>query len=796
MFKIFESIFKKENKWIVFSGSLVFLFVGFSLGYTLSKIILNRADYFVDFTKENFRNTKNELYIDEDPASYKFGESKIIRGREIPEILSGPIALKWKPKDYPILKKVLVSAEIQGQSDWDISVVCPNCDNSIKYDWQPFYRAELNDYSNLFEFPDEEMFLYSKNEVQNVKTSPLLGDWMRLNIPQGSNINIIDNSYQKSKFVNSDIDFKAGVYTTIEKNLRGAHEFYIYLKDKLDLEIQKYDLNWASGSDEAVIVLSNMDDEVVYQNTILDDEAGPGKGKIVNGKYEFPINKEGVYKLELQGSNDWIIKSLKINTNKIILTGTSLILNPAKLYTHIDIDAQAKLFIWHESAVQEVSFTSEDGSITKLNLGLDKINIDQFLDLKKGDYLVELAGDQFLSGMNFAFSKEQFFVPFLFNINSDENNDYYVSNIKQSKINDSIINEVIIDKARIEKLENLNEITFELRNADLNKKFEQEKPLLDSGYTVVSKFEKIKIWSKNSSAKIETNTTDLTQLIKDIVPIGATVYLNTITKIDESKFLTTTVPGGFIKTQDYISKLDLALKGTHEFDMYLDSNMRLEIVKEDLNQFIGKDDVEISLIDRSNNIICSQIGKDDGIISSISIRGKVTISMDCPVATPGFYTLLVKGLSLGAQNVDNDFIIRQVRINTNKIVIKNSALNIEPIALYLNNNYDKTLTFFYWHSGMGQVINITGDIIKNINLVPEDINIEKSITLSKGEKYVLVPKGDVLISGSNFATTKDNWFSSNTIEIVKDANFEADYKIIEDTYSQKSFIPSIYINIK
>ena len=59
-----------------------------------------------------------------------------------------------------------------------------------------------------------------------------------------------------------------------------------------------------------------------------------------------------------------------------------------------------------------------------------------------------------------------------------------------------------------------------------------------------------------------------------------------------------------------------------------------------------------------------------------------------------------------------------------------------------------------------------------------------------------VRKGDVLISGSNFATTKDNWFSSNTIEIVKDANFEADYKIIEDTYSQKSFIPSIYINIK
>ncbi|MCK5509945.1 hypothetical protein KAI65_00170 [Candidatus Parcubacteria bacterium] len=759
------------------------------------------AGYTIDFNKENFRNTKLPLYIDEDPASHKFMSTGIINNVHYAEMSGSPISFVWQPEEFPLNKTITVSALIKDEGDWEISLFCPNCPKNEQYDWQPFYYGKLNDY--VLAAKSDDLYIYSLNNF-DWEQATTTKEWLEKNVPQGTSVEILDDAYTKSKLVNQNIDFIEGSWTEINKTLRGKHEFYVYLKDKLDLEMVKKDFNSYDGADDVNIVLYDLNDNVIMKATIEDDGIDV-KNDIsefdppIKKRIEYDIKKQGVYKLAFEpidkAGADWTIKYIKINTNKIIFTGNAnLILDPGVLYTELVENKELKIYVWHGNAVQTIKFINEDTAV-EMEITKSELGKWQFIELNPGAYEISFAGDQYIGNANFAINKKTYFEPFIYDLSKKKEQSIVLANYSFTKNKNWTDVAKNFTKNDIKKLEDLKKVKFLIRNKELNKKFKKEKNLYDNGFYPLAKFNEYKLWGQKDLESYSANVDNLIDWLKNLLPNGSGIVADESLAIERADFINNEEPEEFVQYDDPINELNFALRGSHEFYVYINNHFKAEIDKEDINAYAGKDEVEISLINSAGDIMCDKIMADDENESDDrNSPDSVQTYFNCPNIKKGVYILSLKGLSAGVGNIGNDFVIKQLKINTNKIIIKNRILNIEPVELYVNNKTDKEIDLYYWHKDKDQIIEILGNDAKNIELTKDDKGKNVEYLLINGYKKINMPKGDVVISNNNFAFKEENWFYPISISI--ETNLNANFALFKDAYAESLFIKNINIDVQ
>lgn len=114
---------------------------------------------------------------------------------------------------------------------------------------------------------------------------------------------------------------KASNKTIINQSIRGSHQIYTYIKDEpLDFIFTVQDINRHSDSDNLKILVSQKD-KIIYQTELSDDgyteETGPATDKR-EVKIFLPSLAEGVYKIDLQTTDDLFIRRIETSQKFVV----------------------------------------------------------------------------------------------------------------------------------------------------------------------------------------------------------------------------------------------------------------------------------------------------------------------------------------------------------------------------------------------------------------------------------------------------------------------------------------------
>lgn len=235
-------------------------------------------------------------------------------------------------------------------------------------------------------------------------------------------------TYFYDKFAR-DIKFpkyeKSNKTLEINQALRGYHTIYTYIKNEdLHFIFSVVDINRQLGPDRLNFnVYQYSTGKKIYTKTVKDDGEIEPSGKI-SKREEVEINipglEEGIYKIELDFSDDLIIRKIKTNQSKIVFGGRLFIAKSDEYFKEIKPEEMATDFYSsgkrlvistaHPRSLQTIKINNSSFDISKINqkyiLGKDEI-VSEGLSLihsPKNDLFIESNG-------YFAFSLDSFFYP-------------------------------------------------------------------------------------------------------------------------------------------------------------------------------------------------------------------------------------------------------------------------------------------------------------------------------------------------------------------------------------------------
>ncbi len=497
------------------------------------------AVYEIDFNEENFKNTELPLYINELQNSPKFSYFEKIDGQTIAQVEGSPINFVFQPEEFPLNKNITVSMILQGDGDWDISLVCPNCEKEEKYDWKSFYQGSLSDYILAASF--DGINIYAKEE-KNFLPANSVEEWLCLNASANSSIEIKNEVFPKSKLVNPDIDFHEGEWTTMDKTIRGPHEFFVYLEEGLEMEVIKKDMNNYDGADRVRVALYDLDGVLIEENFLEDDgidEKSVEFAPVVRKNIKIDVQNNGVYKMTFEeadldfAKSDWRITNFKIDTNKIVFANRSLILDETKLYTKNSEMLNIGFYAWHGGAKQVINIKNSDGE-QNINIEKEQLGKWQYANLLNGENIISVDGDQYTKGFNFSLNKNNYFQIYSYSINEIENPDFVISNYAFKKSDNWFIVKKSFTALELGKLDELKSLTFQIKNSELYKQFKNENSLYSQGLNPLSQFNEFKLFGNKELENTDANAVDLINWLKKSLPYGTALLLPDNLFLDEA----------------------------------------------------------------------------------------------------------------------------------------------------------------------------------------------------------------------------------------------------------------------
>ena len=215
-----------------------------------------------------------------------------------------------------------------------------------------------------------------------------------------------------------------------------------------------------------------------------------------------------------------------------------------------------------------------------------------------------------------------------------------------------------------------------------------------------------------------------------------------------------------VKLDDYAQEntlINTTFRDNLKLAVYAEGNLNINFTKQDLNGYLGQDEYTVNITDQSGNVIFSQVYADDGDKLASSKRGKEqSFEINIPNLKNGVYYV---SFLRDNYNSISDSTLKNIKINSNKIVFIGTILPITPFDFYTKSNFQKTIAFSYWHIGKDQIISISGDKNENINLSTDWINKNYGYNLTEGEYNFKLEKGDLWVYSDIISPTKANWFN-------------------------------------
>jgi hypothetical protein len=214
--------------------------------------------------------------------------------------------------------------------------------------------------------------------------------------------------------------------------------------------------------------------------------------------------------------------------------------------------------------------------------------------------------------------------------------------------------------------------------------------------------------------------------------------------------------------QNYDLEINQTFRGTHSFLVYLKDNLNFTLGKQDLNAYNGTDVYSVVLYNLDGSLLFNETMQDDGIINVSKQKSAQSRTFFHDGIGEGLYELRLVNLNGGNKAADST--ITNIRINTDKLVTQGIILPLDPGTLYFELKRNTTLKFNAWHSNAVQNITIRGIINKHILITKDVLNSWVPVELPAGS-YTMSIKGDLYISGANFAFTKASLFQPYDYEI-------------------------------
>jgi hypothetical protein len=328
---------------------------------------------------------------------------------------------------------ITVELKFKGDSDLDIGVY-------KDYAWKPLYIKNLDNYTPVKQFGD--VVIYAKDDSGNYTDYDTINEWISGNIPRDSSIGLYDYEINPEILMNRYV-IDENAYTEINQTFRGTVSFLIYLNDSLNLTLGKQDLNSYNGSDEYSIELYDINGNLLFNDTIPDDGISINSSKRMPPQFKSFYKGgigEGIYELRLvniKGENDGAdstITSIQINTDKIITKGDVLPLNPGKLFFDLNQNTTLKFYAWHDNAVQNISIHGEKDKEIVIN----KSFLGKWVpvELPEGSYNMDIKGNLYISGANFAFTNDSIFHQDRYVLNK-ENSEWIITSNYQVETDDN-----------------------------------------------------------------------------------------------------------------------------------------------------------------------------------------------------------------------------------------------------------------------------------------------------------------------------------------------------------------------
>ncbi len=220
----------------------------------------------------------------------------------------------------------------------------------------------------------------------------------------------------------------------------------------------------------------------------------------------------------------------------------------------------------------------------------------------------------------------------------------------------------------------------------------------------------------------------------------------------------TGLSGGMPILQDYeptTTRINTTFRDNLKLAVYAEGNLEIEFTKQDLNWYIGKDEYNITIKDYSGEVVFSEVYEDDGIKKTGDRGEEQDFEIKLNNLTEGIYYIdFIKDKN----NKHTDITIKDIEINSNKVLILERALPLEEFDFYTEVFSSKTIGFNYWHNGKDQEISISGTETRIIDLNESWKSKKYEEILTKGEYNFEIPKGDVWVYCDIFSLTENGWF--------------------------------------
>ena len=579
MLKIFKKLFKKTPKQKLIIklkhqknnlnaiAKIIALLLPFSiliyLGVKFYDARNYEAGYSIDFNEENFKNKNLPLYINELQNSPKFSRFEETDDGTIAQVEGSPINFVFQPEEFPLNKNITVSMILQGDGEWEISLVCPNCEKKDRYNWQAFYDGKMADYFLAATF--DGVHIYTKEKRDDYISAGSIEEWIKLNAMPNDSIEIKNKVFPKSKLVNPNIDFHKGEWTTMDKTIRGPHEFFVYLEDGLEMDVIKKDLNSYNGADAVRVALYDLDGNLIGDDVLEDDGVEKSSKEftpVVRKNVKIDIPDNCVYKLAFEiadknlKSNDWKITNFKINTNKIVFTNKSLLLSKTKLYTKNSELLNVGFYAWHRGAKQIINIVNNKGE-QNINIQEEQLGKWQYANLLNGENIISIDGNQYTEGFNFSLNKDNHFQIYSHLVNETENPDFVISDYSYKKLDNWFIVKKSFASLELKKLNELQSLIFRIRNDELYKQFKNENSLYSQGYNPLSQFNEYKLFGNKELKNTNVNATNLISWLKESLPDDTILLL----------------PDNIFLNKDDLLPIEITFNNKEKFDFALSENV-------------------------------------------------------------------------------------------------------------------------------------------------------------------------------------------------------------------------------
>jgi hypothetical protein len=270
-----------------------------------------------------------------------------------------------------------------------------------------------------------------------------------------------------------------------------------------------------------------------------------------------------------------------------------------------------------------------------------------------------------------------------------------------------------------------------------------------SDYTKIKDFDDSEVWVKDDLTKSSyVQKSSVEDFVYFNFP-GASVY--SFKELDED------VPTLNDWNSD-ITEIDTTFRDNLKLAVYHGGGyLNIRFTKQDLNNYVGKDEYTLSIIDFGTGmVVYTEVFEDDEDKKDTKVVGEEDDYELNLALSKGIYYLDFKK---DGNNPSSDSTLKDIRIGSNKVLIVDRMLVYEEDQdFFTKANEPKEIEFYYWWGSKDQHIYFSGSSAFTENIDEDWKSKDYVVELEEGHYNFNIEKGYIWVKGDAFSASEDSWF--------------------------------------